>query len=90
MEVLSTTDATGTPFKATPFHGSRLNNRQNARSSLSRVIRDFDGDPNADPDRFKVLIYALATLLSFDKAADADALAERLQAIEARLDAAGK
>ena len=72
----------------------RLNTRAAVRQSVARVVRDFDkaahGTPAADVDRFKATIYALSVLLQFDKAADSDLLAERLQAIEARLDAVGR
>ena len=44
----------------------------------------------ADVDRFRALTYALSVLLQFDRAADADLLAERLGEIEKRLDAAGR
>ena len=43
-----------------------------------------------DVDRFRALTYALSVLLQFDRAADADLLAERLGEIEKRLDAAGR
>ena len=69
----------------------RLNNRQNARSSLARLIRDFASAPDADPevdrvrvDRFRVLVYGMQSLLAYDKAADADAIEARLAALELR------
>ena len=72
----------------------RLNTRAAVRQSVARVVRDFDraepGTPAADVDRFRALTYALSVLLQFDKAADADLLLERLQALEKRLDAAGR
>ena len=69
----------------------RLNNRQNARSSLARLIRDFASAPDADPevdrvrvDRFRALTYGMQSLLAYDKAADADLILERLAALEAK------
>ena len=70
----------------------RLNNRANARSSLARLTRELASAPaDEDPevarlrvDRYRVLVYGLQTLLAFDKAADADAILERLAALEAR------
>ena len=73
----------------------RLNNRQNARRSLARLIRDFASAPDADPevdrltiDRFRAAVYGLSQLLAYDRAAEELAIADRLDAIESRLDAA--
>ena len=70
----------------------RLNTRANARRSLARLTRDLaaapvDDDPEVGRlliDRYKALVYGTQVLLQFDKAADADAILERLAALEAR------
>ena len=70
----------------------RLNNQQNTRRSLASLIRELHRS-EPDPDRiswFRALVYGCQTLLSYDKATEQSELGERLEAIESRLDAAGK
>ena len=46
----------------------RLRTRKNARSSVARLIRDFDADENADPGRFRALMRGFGVLLAYDNA----------------------
>ena len=78
---------------AKPAPGSRprqlrLKDRQAARASLVRVIRDYDRRAPADAlvtQQFRATCASLRLLLDFDRAAEADALAARLAELEGRL-----
>ena len=48
----------------------RMNNRDNARRSLARLIREFDADPDADVQRFRALVSAFSALLAYDRLAE--------------------
>ena len=64
----------------------RLSNRQAWRSSLVKLIREFDqlDEPTGgDVHKFKALVYAMQTLLSSDKADSK--LVERIEKLEAKL-----
>ncbi len=60
----------------------RMNNRENARRSLARIIREFDADPDADVQRFRALVSGFSTLLAYDRLAEELAIDERLEALE--------
>ena len=46
----------------------RMNTLRNARRSVTRLIKDFDADPESDPDRFRALMAAFRVLLNYDVA----------------------
>ena len=63
----------------------RINTRQNARKSLTRIIREFDADPEANHVRFKAMLHGFNTLLAYDKVAEETELLERIEALEQRV-----
>jgi hypothetical protein len=59
-----------------------LGSPKNARRTLSRLCREFHGNPEADVQRFRALVYAIKTVTELYAIEREEAIIARLDRIE--------